>query len=159
MSTNDKLLSFIFLFLVGLSSIIAFFLSKQFSLASLQEQQKQIQQRIYPLRKKEAKLFIVNNRLKGISDILKTRSNYYATSNGILQKVVSDVSLVRLTLDSKKVSLTASSQSLLSVNNFIDALTGMAKQKEIISSLILGSISLNEKTSQYSVSLEADLLP
>lgn len=150
-----RILSFLSLIFVGLSSIIVFLLSQQFSLSSITKEQQLVLQKISNLRKKEAKLLVINNRLRGIFDILNKRLDYSKTTNSILQKVPSEVMIEKLAIDNNKVFLTASSDSLLSINNLIDSLIDMAKKKETITFIVLNSLSLSEKTSRYLINLEA----
>lgn len=151
-----NIIAVVILVFVGLSAIIVFFLNRQFSLSSLKTKQKEVAQKIAVMHKKEAKLIVINNRLKTISEILAKRPNFYKIINDVLEKVPPEVSIDKLTIDNNKISLSASSNSLLFVNNLIDNLTVLAKKKEI-TSLILNSLSLNQKTLRYSVLLEGVL--
>ena len=152
-----KIVGLISLIFVGLSSLAVFILGNQFSISSIEAEQKSVLQKISALNKKEAKVFIINNRLKSISDILSKRKDYYRITNSVLQAIPSGISVDKLTVDDKKISLMASSDSLLSLNTLISKLIEMAKRKEIITSLTLNSLSLNQKTSRYSVFFDADM--
>lgn len=152
-----RLIAFVSLGIVALFSVIAFFLNSQFSPTLVKREKDAVLQNLSTLSKKQAKLFIVNNRTTNITTILNSRMDYYKILNLILGKVPTEVSIDRIEVDKKKISLTISSSSLIPINTLINNFVDMVRKKEIITSLVLNSLTLSAKTDRYSISLGASL--
>lgn len=152
-----RLVAFAFLGIVTLLSVIAFFLNSQFSPALIKNQEDTVLQSLSALNKKQAKLFVVNNRVTNIATILNKRVDYYIILNNTLDKIPTNVSIDRIEVDKKQISLTISSNSLIPIDTLINNFVDMVKNKKLINSLTLNSLTLNAKTSQYSISLNASL--
>ena len=142
-----KLIALISIILVGLSSVTVFLLTRQFSVSSIENQQKSILQQMKIASKKETKIVIINNRLKAISDILLQRIDYSQIVKALSNKIPAEVSVDKLVISDKKISIMVSSASLLSINTVIDNFVDMAKKKDMISSVILDSLSMDKKLS------------
>ena len=150
--------SWIFLAIAGLSSAVSFLLAQSFSQSPARKESENLIRNISAAtHTKEKKLLLVKDRLAGISSILKTRTSYGKSINTFIGKFPQDVLIENLDLDKKTLQITVSSPTLLSLNTLIDDLTDMAKQKELIRSLSLESITGGQKNSKYLVTLKADL--
>lgn len=152
-----RIIAFTTLGIVAVLSVIVFFLNSQFSLASVKSQEDAVLQNLSSFSKKQAKLFIVNNRITNIATILNRRADYYKILSLILNRVPAEVSINRIEIDKKKISLTVSSNSLSPINILINNFVDMVRKKETITSLVLNSLTLNAKTGRYSISLDASL--
>lgn len=152
-----RLVAFVSLGIVALLSVIAFFLNSQFSPTLVKNQEDTVLQSLSALSKKQAKLFIVNNRIANITNILNSRVDYYKILSVIMGKIPTEVSTDRIEIDKKKISLTISSNSLVPINTLINNFVDMVRKKEIITSLTLNSLTLSVKTGKYSISLDASL--
>ncbi|MDO8620797.1 MAG: hypothetical protein Q7R31_00720 [Candidatus Levybacteria bacterium] len=152
-----RLMAFASLGIVALLSVIAFFLNSQFSPTEVKKEEDVILQNLSTLSKKQAKLFIINNRIQNITTILNSRVDYYKILNFIIGKIPAEVSIDRIEVDKKKISLTISSNSLIPINTLINNFVDMVRKKETITSLTLNSLTLSVKTSKYSISLDASL--
>lgn len=144
-----------FLAFVAVTSIAAFFLNRSFSLSLAKKEEDRILQERVLLSKKEAKLVLVNDRLKSITDILNTRTQYGKTITGVLRKIPEGISIERLEIGKENLNLTFSSTSLFSVNIIINNLLDMARRKEVIENLTLESVNLNDKTGVYTATVKA----
>ena len=82
-----RIIAVISLVIVALISVIIFIINSQTSLSSIKKDENSTIQSISYLNKKAAKLAIVNNRLKDISDILKKRKNYTSAISTLLQQI------------------------------------------------------------------------
>ena len=150
-------MAFVSLGIVALLSVIAFFLNSQFSPTEVKREEDVVLQNLSALSKKQAKLFIVNNRIQSITTILNRRADYYKILNFIIGKIPTEVFIDRIEVDRKKISLTISSNSLIPINTLINNFVDMVRKKETITSLTLNSLTLNVKTGKYSISLDASL--
>ncbi len=152
-----RTISFASLGIIALFSVIVFFLNNQFSPIEIKNQEDAVLQNLSSLSKKQAKLFIVNNRIGNITTILNSRMDYYKILSLILGKIPTELSIDRIEVDKKKISLTVSSGSLIPVNTLINNLIDMVRAKQTITSLVLNSLTLSAKTGRYSISLDASL--
>lgn len=153
-----RLFAFLSLFIVAFTSIVAFFATSQISISSIKKDQNAALYSLSFLRDKEAKVLFLNDRLKNIESILKQRKNYLGTISLILRQG-DNIFPTTLSVDKDKVELTVSSNSLLSINNFLDNLIASSSKHRIkIKDLTIESLTLNRQTSNYSLSIKAKLL-
>jgi Tfp pilus assembly protein PilN len=143
---------------VAFVSILIFIVSSQTSLSSIKKDENTAISNISYLNKKAAKLAVVNERLKDISDILQKRKNYTSAINTLLQLMPPDVYTSTLELDKENIVLVANSNSLLSIDKFINATIDLSSKKQVISSVTIESVILNQRSGNYSVSIKSKLL-
>lgn len=153
-----RIVAFLTLFIVASSSILAFIATRQISIPSIKKDQNTTLYSLSFLRKKEAKVLIINDRLKNIGGVLKERKNYLNTVTAIL-KETTGVSATTLSVDKDTIELTVSSSSLLSINNFLNNLISSTTKRTIkIRDLSIESLTLNRQGGNYSLSVKAKLL-
>ncbi len=143
---------------VGLVSILLFVLNRLFSPQQIIKEQDGVRASISALQDKQAKLSVLNQRLSDIGNLLSKRAAYDIVLQSILSKSPSEISIVSLTIDKQKISMVASSNSLLSINEFIDVLAGMVEEKEFLENVTINSLSLSSRASSYTMTLELTLL-
>ena len=143
---------------VGLVSILLFALNRLFSPQQIIKEQDGVRASISALQDKQAKLSVLNQRLSDIGNLLSKRAAYDIVLQSILSKSPSEISIVSLTIDKQKISMVASSNSLLSINEFIDVLAGMVEEKEFLENVTINSLSLSSRASSYTMTLELTLL-
>lgn len=143
--------------MVGIISLILFLITQAINPVSIKEQQEETINKIAKLQDRKIKLFIVNDRLDNISELLKGRRNFADNISTLLSRMPSQVSLENLEIDDKQILITASSVSLRSIDEFINNLIVMAEEKEVIHSLFLDSLTFEEGKNNYLVSLKSEL--
>jgi len=156
-----KILNFIaisFLTIIVLCAVIIFIISTQFSLSSIKRDQNAAIFGISQLKSKAGKLLIVNDRIKGITEILNKRKDYSIVSNSLLGLIPQGVVVKAFSLDKDSVKISVSSSSLSSINTFLNALVSFSSQKKIIRNLVMEGIIVNTKTGQYTLSIGATIL-
>ncbi|MCL6096445.1 MAG: hypothetical protein M1444_02050 [Patescibacteria group bacterium] len=146
------------LVVTALASVLIFIINSQTSLSSIKKDENSTLSNISYLNKKAAKLAIVNERLKNISDILQKRKNYTNAINTLLQLMPPDVYTATLELDKNDVFLVANSNSLLSIDKFLNGIIDLSFKKQILGSVTIESLSVNAKTGNYSISIKSKLL-
>ena len=77
--------------------------------------------------------------------------------SSLLTRVPVDLSVTDFELDDKSVIITGQSKSLFTIGEFINNLADMVRKKEIIKSLTLTSLSLNDVVGAYEVSVKSEL--
>lgn len=165
--TRAKVFNFAaIIFLIGLGAVsLAIFLSIQaMAVPSLREERSAVQRKIANFQNRRVKLLVLNSRLESIQKIFEKRQadlakkqNVAKMTNALLEKVPDNLSIGALEIDEKIVLLTAKSTSLFPIGQLINALTDMAKKKEIISSLTLESLVFEESANSFQVSLKAEI--
>ena len=155
-----KSLNFIaIMFLVGVGgiSLLLFFLIQIINPLSIKREQSDIREKISKLQNKQAKLFVLNDRIDNIEKILQKRIDLGRVTNSLLAKTPGRLFIEDLEVDDKAVVLIAQSTSLLAIGELINNLTDMVRKKEIISSLTLSTLVFDEGKNSYQVSIKAEL--
>jgi len=75
-----------------------------------------------------------------------------------LEKIPNDVSINSFEIDKAKVAITASSDSLSSIDSMLNTFIEMTAKKQIIKSLTIGSLTSDQKSGNYSLSIKANKL-
>lgn len=151
-----KIIALLCVIALSSSSVILFALNRQFSYDKINNEMNTILHDMSFLHKKEEKIVVINSQLQAISEILNQRLDYYKNINQLLNVIPSNVAVEKLIVDKKIITLTFSSASLLSINDLVNNLIGLARKKEI-SDIKLDSLSLNEKLGSYTLSLKITL--
>ena len=125
--------------------------------SALEERKNSLLSQLDPLRNKEAKLKIVNDRLKNISIVLGTRKDISKIVDEILTAMPGEIFVENLEFEETSVTLKATSNSLVLIDDFINNLIDMAEQKRVVRILILDSLDFDEFQG-YSVSLNISLI-
>lgn len=153
-----RIVSVAFLVSLGISSIVLFFLSSRLSPSSIKRQEKTMLYNISFLHAKEAKLAMVLERTRGIESILSQRPDYNLTIGKILQVLPGGVTVQSLSVDKNSISISASSNSLLPIDGFINSLTDLAGRKDVVKDVTIDNIVLNGTNSAYSFSIKINLI-
>lgn len=157
---------------LGLFSGLAYYLNGIIYPVSLKQEEESLLKSLNDKRDIQVKLAVINNRLSSISEIMGTKTGKTSNQKGksqakerkdysriitkfaesIPEGVVMDI----LKIDKENVILAFSSRSLVPINTVIDNLVGLGKEN-IISLLTLDSLSLNQASGVYALSLKATL--
>lgn len=141
---------------IALLSVLASSANRKIYPQALKNERDSLLKSISSLRNQEAKFTIVANRIEDISELLDKRVDYSKIVSKFFEKVPDGIRVDSLRIDKKTILLTISSDSLKSIDEFIDGLINLGKEQEI-SVLVLDSLSMSEASGTYSVSLAANL--
>ena len=158
--TRVKILNLIavaFLIGVGGISLLTFLSTQIINPSGIKKEQNDVIKKISQFQDRQAKLFVLNNRINNIEKILEKRIDLSKVINALLAKTPGRLSIEDLEADDKTVIMTAKSTSLLAIGELINNLTDMVHKKEIISSLTLSGLVFDENKNYYQVSIKADL--
>lgn len=142
---------------VGLISLFIFMSIKAADSSSIRNEQEIVLKKISQFQDRQVKLFILNDRAENIDKILRIRKDISVTMNSLLTKVPGSLSIDNFQADEKSVVITGQSRSLSAIGEFINNLTEMVRRKEIIKSLTLNSLILDEGKNAYRVSISSEL--
>ena len=142
-------------FAVVVSLGIIFFLKSQSPVSRLESEQKSLSTQLSLLHTKTAKYMLINERLNFISAILDKRVDLEKLVSFILQDIPSDVSISTLTVSKDEASISLTSPSLLSINKVVEHFLSLAKEKKVLSSVVMNSLNFDTASNIYSISLKA----
>ncbi|MBI2031005.1 MAG: hypothetical protein HYT08_00080 [Candidatus Levybacteria bacterium] len=153
-----KIISLISITGVLFTSFVLFILARQLSVDSIREKQNAVIKNINFLKERHARLIVSNQKIEEISQIIKKRAKFDNNLRTVYSKVPGSVSSQSIALDRQKISMNITSSSLISINEFINNFTEMAKSKKLLQDLTVGSIALDPKNGNYSLNIEAQIL-
>lgn len=151
-----RILAIISILIVGIFSLVIFLIIQSISPGGIKKQEAAMQGNIASLQTKQAKIIIVNRKIKDIDNIISKRPNYNNLITDITSIIPEKVSLNNLNINDKKVKLMVTSGSLLSLNNLLDNLFDMVKNGKLIGNLTIGGISVNGNNGIYTMSVSGD---
>lgn len=153
-----RIISLVFISFVGLVSIILFILYLRISPEAIRKEQSQVVQSIAFQKNKLAKLNLLNDRLRGINQVLRERKNYTTTLNSILSEIPQEARAQVLSINKSNVSLTVTSSSLLPLNKFLNNILELSEKKKYIREMVIESLTIDSKTGSYSLSIKAKVI-
>lgn len=144
------------LIVIGLLSVLAYDLNRRIYPQELKTERDSLIKSLSTLRSREAKLAVVTNRAENISELINKRVDYSKIIGKFFEKMPAQIKVDSLRIDEKKLILSISSNSLLAIDELIDSLIDLGKNK-YISVLLLDSLAVNEASGSYAVSLTSSL--
>lgn len=142
---------------VGLIALIIFMSIRAVNSSSISKEQENVLAKLSQFQARQVKLFVLNDRIENIDKILTIRKNISGTLSGLLAAIPGRLSVDDFEVDDKSVIIAGQSQSLSVIGEFINNLADMVRRKEIIKSLTLNSLILNESNHTYQVSIKSEL--
>lgn len=142
---------------VGIMSLIIFISIQAVNSTGIRKEQEDILMKMSQFQSRQAKLFLLNNRVENIDKILKIRKDLPKTTSGLLAKIPVSLSIDNFEADSNSVIITGQSRSLFAIGEFINNLTDMVYKKEIIKSLTLNSLTFDDGKNVYQISVKSEL--
>ena len=147
-----KTISFITLFVVGFSSLVFFLINFRFSANYVKKEQNELIADLSAYDETASKIFLLNQRLSDISEILSQRKKHHETASKIIEKVPASVATAEFQIDDSGITMEVSSSSLLELNNFLNGMLSLSKGKELGSVVLDG---LSSGTSEYTMKIKA----
>lgn len=142
---------------IGGISLFIFLLIQIINPQSIKKEQDAIREKISKLQDKQAKLFVLHNRIDNIEKVLERRIDLSNVIGSLLAKTPGRLFIENLEIDDKVVTMIAQSTSLSAIGEFISNLTDMVREKEIISSLTLNTLIFDDGRNLYQVSIKSEL--
>ncbi|MDO8460959.1 MAG: hypothetical protein Q7S38_00800 [bacterium] len=151
-----RLISAVFLFLTAASSLGLFFLNLSSPLSSLKQEENKLLSELSLHKEKMENMLVAKERLKYISGILAKRRNYETEIELITSQLPSQVTVDSFSASQNAITITASSDSLFSLNKFTDHLTDITLNKKIFDKVSFDNLVFDGTNSKYSLSIKAD---
>ncbi|MBI2621568.1 MAG: hypothetical protein HYW63_02875 [Candidatus Levybacteria bacterium] len=135
-----RTISFSALFLVGFLSVVFFLIDYRFSANYAKKQQAEIISALSEYDETATKIFLLNQRLSDISQILSDRKKHHERAGKIIEKIPTSLAISEFQIDEAGISLEVSSSSLLDLNNFLNEILALSEAK-VISNVVLDALS------------------
>jgi len=144
--------------IVLLLSVLAFILNVTLPISTVKKEQQAAISGISLFNTKLTQYTLLTDRVKNITDIIAKRADYGSQLNQIFGKIPADSSIDTLNIEPGKISIIISSASLLSINNFIDAIVDFGNEGKILKNVIIQGLTLDSESGKYSLNIQADIL-
>lgn len=145
------------LLLVSLISLLIYLANSSLTF-SLEDDKDALLSQLTPLREKEAKLKVINDRLNNISFVQGERTDVYKIVNTLLGEVPIGATVDNLEFIEGEIVIKVSFYSLSLIDELINNLIDMGERKEIVGVLILNSLDVSKATGTYQVSINIGLI-
>lgn len=151
-----RILAFAIMAFVVATAILVFVINLTLPINSIKQNEQTTLTNISTLHKKLTQYYLVEDRANHLANIIAQRGNIPVVSDDLLAIVPPDLAINSMQIDATKVSLIVSGASLTSMNKLIDNVTMLGEQKKIITNIVVQQLSLDVKSSQYSISIQAE---
>ena len=151
-----RILAFAIMAFVVATAILVFVINLTLPINSIKQNEQTTLTNISTLHKKLTQYYLVEDRANHLANIIAQRGNIPVVSDDLLAIVPPDLAINSMQIDATKVSLIVSGASLTSMNKLIDNVTILGEQKKIITNIVVQQLSLDVKSSQYSISIQAE---
>jgi hypothetical protein len=142
---------------VGFLSFIIFLMIDSVDINSVKRDQENILREINLLEEKQAKLIVVNDRIENVKKVLSDRRDLSFVMSSVLTRVPSNLEIADLSISDTSIVVTVVSSSLFPIGEFINNITVMVKEKEVINSLVVSSLIFDKSDNNYHAVLRSEL--
>lgn len=153
-----RLTSMLLLFLVAISAISIFFIRITSPLSKAKAQQIEALRNVESSKSRLSKQVLTENRLQALIPLLETRSTYDTSFRDVLEAIPKDVSIQTIVVKNTKLSLTAYTGNLTSVDDVFAHLADLTKNQKIFKNVTLTSFSINQSKKQFFFTIDGELL-
>ena len=148
-----KNFSFILLFLVGFMSLMVFLIDYRFSVNYVRSQQADLIKKISIYDNTALKIVLLNSRLNDISTLIDDRPKYNKIAAEIAKGLGSSINVKEIKIEDSGISISVSSPSLLSLNEFLNNILRIREAK-LIKSVNLESLSIESSAYVIEISIQ-----
>ena len=146
------------LFGVSVCSMILFLLISFSPLPALQKQERSEIANLAQFHSDVAKLSFLNERANGIATLISKRANLNKLIDSIQNKLPAGVSIVSLSMGKKTLSVTVDSNSLATLDTFLNTLTDATGVNKEYFHLTLNNLSLDGERNRYLLIVDITIL-
>ena len=152
-----KILAFTTMALVVVVAVLVFVINLTLPIGSIKREEATTLSNISAVHKKLAQYYLVEDRVNNLANVISQRKKIPDIADALLTAIPQELSISSMQIDAKKVSLIISGSSLISMNKFIDDVIMLDSKNKIIKNIIIQQLSLDVKSGQYSISVQADI--
>lgn len=152
-----RIVAGILLGIVAITIILLIIFYSQLKISSIKKEQDSAIKNISHLREKSAKLTAINDRIKNITQILKTRKDHQDLIDTILEQMSEKIKVKGIDISEEEIYIRLSSTSLYDIKVFTDKMIALARKKEVIKDLRIESFVVNVKNDEYNLLINSNL--
>jgi hypothetical protein len=152
-----RISAFVIMFLVAAIAVLIFVINLTLPISSIKRNEEVTLSNIAALHKKLVQYHFVEDRVNHLANVIAKRNKVPDIVDALLAVTPTDLSINSMQVDVKKISLIMSGGSLVSMNRFIDDVTMLGQQKNLIKNIVVQQLSLDVRNSKYSISIQADI--
>lgn len=138
---NLRYFSFIFLFLVAVSSFLLFIINIRLSVNSVRNEQEQVINSLGNFDQTASRVIALNTRLNEIDKILQNRKEYQVIVDSVIANLSENITVSEFSIDDSEFRLIVLSTSLLQLNDFLNKTLELQSQ-ENVESINLENLSI-----------------
>lgn len=132
------------LFLVSLLSVAFFFLVLVSPLPSLRREENAKKASLRTLYGKITNLYIINDRTSAFTSVITNRGNIDTVISVLLDNLPAEVTVQALKISEKEIFIDISSNSLIAIQSYIDALVQTNTEKKTFSSILQSDLTVSQ---------------
>ena len=152
-----RILALAVMFSVAIIAILVFVINLTLPINSIKQNEQAVLANIATLHAKLVQYRLVQDRVTHLSNIIAKREKLPAIAATLLAVIPPDLSVGSMQFTMQKVTLVISGSSLIVMNKLVDAITVLGKPNNILKNIIVQQLSLDPKSGQYSISIQADV--
>jgi hypothetical protein len=152
-----RILAFTVMAIVAAVAVLVFVINLTLPINLIKQEQATTLSNISAVHKKLVQYSLVEDRVNHLSNIIQQRKQIPDTTDDFLAVIPQELSINSMQVNVRKVSLIVSGASLISMNKFIDDVTMLSSEKKVIQNIVVQQLSLDVKSGQYSISVQADI--
>lgn len=148
-----RTIAMLLLFGVSAASIVLYILISFSALPQVQQQERQALQTLFSAHPDMTKIALIEDRLAGITTILSQRSKYDTFLDSLAAKMPAGITMQQVSMKEKNVSVTVRSESLETLNIFLDQLVDATGANKDYAQVILNNINSEDTNNTFSMTI------
>lgn len=146
------------LFIISVTSVVIFILVSISPLPGLKNQEQTLEETLQQSRNDIVTLGIVNGQTTAISMLMNNRETFNIPLSLIKYYISSDMRVTTIQADNKTITVTVESQSLQSLDTFLNGLIGYVQEKKVFSNVTLVDLTTDQSNNTFALTVQLDLL-
>ena len=149
-----RLFAMLLLFGVSAAAIIIFILIRVSPLPALQKQKSDSVRSLSQFHPQMSELAYINERLTSVSTVISKRTPFDDRISSLNAKLPPGLVITNITLNKTVINVTATANSLATVDAFLNNLTQAVEEKKEYSEVLLNSLSKDEENGKFTITVK-----
>lgn len=153
-----RTIAVVFLVIVVVLSLVSFSLNRNSQITATEQQKKIVSSQLFVSQSKIITFLLLKARLHQIDQLFTSHNAFGKILSDIIISLPADVNVDACTINQKKLSVTLSSPSLLSLQLVIDSVTDKLHKKQFFKKITISSLTADPKIGKYILFIDADII-
>lgn len=153
-----RIITISLLFIISATAVIVFILVSISPLPGLKNQEQSLEQTLLQSKSDIVKLSLVNDQTNAISMLMTSRETLNVPLSMIKYYISSDMTVDTIQVDDKTITMTVESQSLKSLDTFLNGIIGYVQEKKVFANATLVDLTIDQSNNAYALTVQMDLL-